>query len=483
MTRRAPSRPKSNAGERSLRRKPVDAADIQAAAETPELPIEIEDLGPLHRTEDVSPPARPEAAAPALRDGRRALALTAVGLLCAVGAAAGVGKALSERGRGGLGPVRAHAETASAAPVAAPEAKPILADYRPPDRDQVRKAYLNVESVYRSGGLSGVVRQSIDCFDTLKQTPAYEMLDYCIAFDAFGQALARQLESGKAAAGDDYFGGVEPRDLAAARAVVGADGDANARVIDVRRLAGEVSQEGPAVARKAIAALSTATPSTAVIEAAPGAGPHADLRRPLPALTVAQAAPVPVAAPAPPAPKAAPVVVAEARPAPTRLAPPKPTPVKVAAAKAHRVEKHVAEPKPAFEHARLQRASSKVEHHARPIVTKAVVRTPPKPAPHHRLQVATRTTPRHEHEQQPRLFRAIAHTAASFGRAVKASLHPQPKPQTATVADRREPAEWIDCRKPRTLTESRICEDIDSGADGTLQGQLSRSKYEPSGHP
>ncbi len=465
MTRRAPVRPDSKAARGvSLRRKPIDSAEADAPFDETAT-AEIEELGPLH------PDPAPHAAKPAqTRDPRKTLALTVVGLLCAVGAAAGVGKAMNDQHRGGLGPVPAHADT-PAAP--APEAKPILADYRPPDRDQVRKAYLNVASVYKGEGLSGVVRQTIDCFDTLKQSPGYEMLDYCIALDAFGGALDHQLDHEQPAQ-EGYFAGAGVRDLAAAKVVVGADGDAGARVVDVKRLAGEVSQDGPDAARKAIASLSTAGPQGAV-EVAPGApaGRTQPLRRPQ-TLTIASA----------PQPKPAPVKAAvETKPVPVKVAAAKAPPsriqtVKAAAVKpAPHAEKHAA-PRPAFQHPRLQRASTPT-HHAKPVLEKASVKAHAKPAPHRPLRIAAKTAPKHE---PPHVIRAAAHAWASLAHAVKTSLHPaKPAP---TLADRRgeEPAEWIDCRRPRTLSEQRICEDIDSGGGGTLQGQLSRSKYEPAGH-
>jgi hypothetical protein len=463
MTRRAPTGPKSTTDrDFSLRRTPLDAAGIDAQVEEGQAAT-IEEIGPLHP--DHVPQAAPVFPRPA---GRRVVALTAIGLLCAVGVAAGVGKAFSERAKLGLGPTSPHVAPAAAAPpAAAPEAKPILADYRPPDRDQVRKAYLNVGSVYRGEGLSGVVRQTIGCFDSLRQAPAYDMLDYCIALDAYGGALDREIDDERPA-GDGYFAGAGLRDLAAAKAVVGADGDPGARVLDVKRLAGEVSEQGPAAARKAIAAVSGGAGPAPADEGAPGVGPGRrgalQLRRPV---TIAQAD----------APKSAPPKVMLAKPSAMKLAVAKPAPVKVVAVKAAgaapRIEKR-ATAKP-FEHPKLEKASTPIARHPKPAIVQASAKA--KPERRRSLQMA-KAQPRHE--QSP-LIRAATRAMASFARTVKTSLHPaKPAP---TVAERRaaEPAEWIDCRRPRTLSEERICEDIDSGGDGTMQGQLSRSKYEGSG--
>jgi hypothetical protein len=456
MTRRAPARPKSraDASRRETAATPESgahgAAVSTADASDPGL------LGPLRPESETRLAFTPRVSRP--QAARRRLALAVVAFLCAIGAAAGVGKALSERRLGGLGPVRAHAErapsaAAAAAAAAAPEAKPILADYRPPDRDQVRKAYLNVSGVYRAEGLSGVVRQTMDCFDALKQTPSYQMLDYCLALDAFAEAMARKLALGQPAAADGYFTTTQPRELAAARGVVGADGDAGARVLDVRRLAGEVSRDGPAAARAAIASVSGASATTAAVETAPSAGPGrrtAPLRPALAAVTVAHAAPPAKATPA----KVAAIRVAAVKPAPR--------------------DRHAAP------HAKLERASVSGDHRAKPAVVKASIHAPAKTAHHKPVRVAAKSEPKRE---PPHLFRAAARVAASFAHAVKTSLHPA-KP-TPTVAERRtsEPAEWVDCRHPRSASEVRLCEDIDSSGDGTLQGQLSRSRYEPSTRP
>ena len=124
-------------------------------------------------------------------------------------------------------------------------------------------AYLKVGAVYRSEGLSGVVRQSMDCFAGLKQTPSYATLDFCIAADAFGEALQHKLTGDQPPPSDSYFASAASRELDAARAVVGADGDAGARVLDVHRIAGEVSQAGSGAA-SALVAANEHTPPAAV---------------------------------------------------------------------------------------------------------------------------------------------------------------------------------------------------------------------------
>ena len=54
-------------------------------------------------------------------------------------------------------------------------------------------------------------------------------------------------------------------------------------------------------------------------------------------------------------------------------------------------------------------------------------------------------------------------------RAIRASLTAR-----NDVVNRRasEPTEWVDCRRPRTSAEIRLCEGPSGGGDGTLQGQV-----------
>jgi hypothetical protein len=175
-----------------------------------------------------------------------------VGLVLACVASGGYG-AWKAMARGGV-PVAAPVEAqplVAAPPVTA--AEPILAAYFPPDRDQVRRAYDDVAKIYGGEGLSGVVRQSMDCFAGLEVRPSYPDLDYCLAFDAYGAALHQRLLNGAAPDANTFFGASAARDLAAARRVVGKEGDPQARLLDIRRLAGRVSHEddAPVVVAKA----------------------------------------------------------------------------------------------------------------------------------------------------------------------------------------------------------------------------------------
>lgn len=123
--------------------------------------------------------------------------------------------------------------------------------YAPPDASAVGRAFVQVGAVYRVGGVSELARQGRGCFETLARAPNYQLLDYCLAFDAFGAAVMRRL------AGDpdtlpasSWFGQAPTRGLQVAQAVMGPQGDAAARLLDIRRLALESARVG---ARRAAA--------------------------------------------------------------------------------------------------------------------------------------------------------------------------------------------------------------------------------------
>jgi len=431
---------------------------------------------------------------------RRRTAIGAVLVVCIGGAlVAGVVKAVTSRSH--------HLTSAAAAPLASavPEAKPILADYAPPDRDQVRRAYVKVGEVYRHEGLSGVVRNTMDCFSGLDQTPSYGGLDYCIAVDAYGEALQRKLAGGQPLAADSYFNTAQPRELKAARGVVSADGDAGARVFDVRRLAAEVSQDGPAAAAVIVAAneqtasehpAEAGTPT--VTEAPPSLSSHAAARaapvEPAPATVVAvKVAPTRQAAAKPTASRTTLARATPAKPAPifharTHAAPPPPV-----------VRAHVTAKAPP-PRAHLQRiATPRTPVHApRPKLVKASVAARHPSAP-------LRKTAEHSrpHTEHPNLIRA---TVAMVRRAL-APHHPANQASAAPRGgghsrawvrndpdaqrpiriaarshpqDRRaaEPSEWVDCRHPRGASEVRMCEGPTYGG-GTLddQYQHDRGRY------
>lgn len=139
---------------------------------------------------------------------------------------------------------RRETRTAAAAPAeppsAPPEARPELAaasgPYQAPQPDSVGRALQRVRADYAAGGASAVALASQGCFEQLRTSPSYAGLDYCLAYDQFGEALMRRLSGGSTPASDSWFGRTEARGREAAQAVMGDQGDANARVLDVRRL-------------------------------------------------------------------------------------------------------------------------------------------------------------------------------------------------------------------------------------------------------
>ncbi len=284
----------NSADEAQSNDSPAEAVATPATDDSAPLTLDLRPAAPRRasRTAPSTAPSPASAAAPEQpsipaaiarpQRSRRRVAAGAVLIVCIGGAlTAGLVKAVTAR----------HHRLTSVAPAAihpgAPEARPILADYAPPNRDQVRRAYLTVWSTYHAEGLSGVVRKSMDCYSALAQTPSYPGLDYCIAVDAYGEALQRKLGNGQTLAADSYYtsASIAPRELAAARGVVSADGDPGARVLDVRRLAGEVSQDDPSTTAQIVAendrnpgeqtlrAASAAAPQVIPSETPPGAAP------------------------------------------------------------------------------------------------------------------------------------------------------------------------------------------------------------------
>jgi hypothetical protein len=55
-------------------------------------------------------------------------------------------------------------------------------------------------------------------------------------------------------------------------------------------------------------------------------------------------------------------------------------------------------------------------------------------------------------------------------RAIRASLTARNDGASRRAS---EPSEWVDCRRPRSASEIRLCEGPSGGGDGTLQGQYS----------
>jgi hypothetical protein len=502
----------------------------------------VEDPAPLRLAPELGAATRPPLEVRRARL-RKAMAAGLI-LACIGGGVVGVAKVASLRGHRlpPVGPtVPAANLPASAQSGPTVEARPILADYRPPDRDEVSRAYVNAGAVYRSEGLSGVVRQTMDCFSGLEQTPSYATLDYCIALDAYGAALHRQLAGDQAPGPDSYFGSAAARELKAARAVVATDGDPGARVMDVRRLAGEVSQAGPAAAALAVAsaadasaqrAASTVASNQIASNPAPASAPAA------PVLVVAEAAPPHVAAPAVRQVAAASVeiplephrVQARAEPTPPRVRshpetlkasiPARAKPQKIAEPEFRpspraRVEK-TATSKSRHE-LRLTKASAHVQAKpARPKISKAELREARRSSQAHLTRASARETYR---PAPSRMTKASTHSSRNpfDPRRIVASIrahftpHPAPHPARTTrvavaepvrrpthpaplkiaargrfhdaprerfaAVDRRasEPAEWVDCRHPRTNAEFRMCEGGGSG-DGSLESQFQHGR-------
>jgi len=176
------------------------------------------------------------------------------GLLIGAGVALALGAAAALLFRPGLeegGEREAPATAAAQDAVREGSAmQPTREAYRPPDREAVRRAYARAAEVYRAEGASGLARFGQACFQSLESDATYDELDFCLAFDAYGAAITQRLSGGRPASPDSYFGRTEARHLQVAGAVMGGEGDASARLIDIRRLAIEVAREaGPAVTR------------------------------------------------------------------------------------------------------------------------------------------------------------------------------------------------------------------------------------------
>ena len=172
--------------------------------------------------------------------------------------------------------------------------------YRPVDREAIRRAYAQVGAVYAEEGVSGLARYGIQCFRTLERGAGYATLDFCLAFDVISTAVNQRLAGTNPAPANSWFGRAADRDLQVAQAVMGAEGDASARLIDIRRLAVEVAREGGPVVQ--------------VSDAPPPAQPPAASAPPA-------AAPRPAPAPAPAPRQPARVAASPAAPRPPAVAP------------------------------------------------------------------------------------------------------------------------------------------------------------------
>lgn len=414
MTRSAATRRKTDARTSA---KPGKSAGAKASEPSLELnptvePVVLESTSsePELKVEHLDP--RPQG----LRR-RRGLIAAGIGVICLGSGAVGVVKAMGPHGPFHTVDEKSAPAAEPARPLAAPaeEARPILAEYRPPDRDEISRAYLNVATVYKAEGLSGVVRQTMDCFGGLKSNPSYAGLDYCVALDLYGEALQRKLADGKPIPTDSYFAGLEARDLQAAREVIARDGDASARVFDDRRLAGEVSQEGPEAAAAAVKRAAVAT--ALVAERAAQAKAAADAKL--------AAASAPVAQPAITPKLATPAPAIKAQPAPVTLAvqtAPRPAaaaPAVKAQAPVHPVVQAHAEPaKPA------RRAVAKAA------APKPVVLASAKPQPKAAPKPVAKTVVKHAAPKPPapvRVAKAAPPKSVSPAPIVHVSTHAKPQ--------------------------------------------------------
>ncbi|HEY3813526.1 MAG TPA: hypothetical protein VGL66_09890 [Caulobacteraceae bacterium] len=433
----------------SVETRPVDVADDP-------LTLDPRPYAP-RKTRGAAKPAALKPAALKIASRRPGRVAAAVAVTLAVGGAVTVGVVQAMNAHGHRTPLSSsvayapravkHLDVEAATPAAAVvEAKP-LTEYQPPDREQVSSAFLKVGAVYRNEGLSGVVRQSMDCFSGLKSAPSYATLDFCIAADAFGEALQRKLSDGHPPASDSYFAAASTRELDAARTVVGADGDAGARVLDIHRLAGEVSQAGSGAAATLVAANEHMPPAAVV---AP---------REEPAAVPVESAPAPMVTPrVTPAKRVAPVRHIQPRleiaSAPMRAPHPKleKTRAHVEPLERPRLTRIAAAPaKSSHAHARLAREDDR-DFAPAPRRERVVAASP-------RPHVARHAAREETGDDSPPWSGAI--------RAIRASLGAR-----NDLAGRRasEPAEWVDCHRPRTPAEVRLCEGP-YGGDGTLGGQ------------
>lgn len=220
---------------------------------------------------------------------------------------------------------------------AAPEPAPVVAT-RPTDADAVARAYDDASLTYRAEGLPGLAARSRACFEGLRGAPAFDRLDYCLAFDAVGAAVQQRLAGGAPLPADSWFGQSQARGAEAVRRIAPEDVDPAARVLDVRRVLGEVGRLRRAQAPAAgppPAAEPAPLPAPVVVPSVPTPIPRASSPTPWPAQP--RAAPVsPGGEPRPPsraeAGAAAPAERPRARPVPA------PVPVRPAAK---------AEPRPA----------------------------------------------------------------------------------------------------------------------------------------
>ena len=123
---------------------------------------------------------------------------------------------------------------------------PAQQTYRPPDDSAVREAYTEAQGLLRQGGVSALTRRGLNCFEGLAQRPSYRLMDYCLAFDLFADALNARTAGGAQPSPTSWLGSSGARHLNVAQAIMGPEGDAEARLFDLRRAAaGLIGAEPP----------------------------------------------------------------------------------------------------------------------------------------------------------------------------------------------------------------------------------------------
>jgi uncharacterized protein YecT (DUF1311 family) len=120
----------------------------------------------------------------------------------------------------------------------APFAEPVRIAAASADREQVRRAYEDFAAVYAASGTPGLARFTESCAASLQSDP--RILDFCLAFDLFADAVTAEEAPGKAQA----------RRLALVQIALPGATAPDARIEDVRRLMRQVSgvPERPAAA-------------------------------------------------------------------------------------------------------------------------------------------------------------------------------------------------------------------------------------------
>jgi hypothetical protein len=135
--------------------------------------------------------------------------------------------------------------------------RPAAEPYQPPNAAQVQQAKADAEAVFRAQGVSGLARASMTCFQELAKAPSYGRMDYCLALDLFGETITQSLTPGDTPSRISWFGAAGARQHNAAQGVMGAQGDADARLLDLRRMADAAAGKKPQWAAPTLPAVVT----------------------------------------------------------------------------------------------------------------------------------------------------------------------------------------------------------------------------------